>query len=230
MSFRLRHQKLKESYRPREEWWSRVFATPVGYGILHFIADFKFVTPNLLTVLSLFFVLLTSFIINSSISYSLILAAITLQVAYIFDCMDGQLARYRGVSSNLGAFLDKCLDYIKFPFLLLALAKSVFDKSGDVVIIYVAMITSFFICFLPYLKEMVKNDFSIPAWEVLSKSNFKERNLRFFLFEEAQWYFIVSVCLLVGRVDFALWILCLTQGTMSFIQLSRVFYLLTKKR
>jgi len=229
VSFNERRTKLKETYRPREEWWSRVFASPVAYYALCLVADLKFLTPNLLTLLSFLLTLSVAGIIVINFQYSLITASIVLQVAYILDCMDGQLARYRGMSTDLGAYLDKVLDYIKFPIIILAIARNVFDQDGNSTVLFLGFATIFFICFLSYLKEFVKNDFSISSWKILSNSSFIERNLRFFLFEEAQWYFIVSLCLFLNRIEISLWILFVTQGIMALIQLLRVVVILNRK-
>jgi phosphatidylglycerophosphate synthase len=221
--------KLKETYRTREEWWSRVFASPIAYSILHLIADWRLITPNLLTFCSFFLVLTASFLIIFDFSSFSLLAGIILQVAYIFDCMDGQLARYRGISSDLGAFLDKSLDYIKFPFVIFAFTYLSFNQTQSILPIVMGFSSLFFICFLPYLKEMVKNDFSILSWDILSKPTFKERNLRIFLFEEAQWYLVASICLLFKKAHLALWILFCGLSIMTFIQLIRVFIILRKR-
>jgi len=230
MRFHERRKKLKETYPLREEWWSRVFASPAAYFILHLIADWRVVTPCRLTLLSFVLVLLTSWLIILDLQSFFVLAAVVLQVSYVIDCMDGQLARYREVSSELGVFLDKCLDYIKFPTVIFALLMDGVKRHESAIVLIIGFSCLFFICFLPYLKEMAKKDFSISSWQVLSKPSWVQRNLRFFLFEEAQWYLIVSVCLVLKRADWALWILCITQGALSLLQFSRVLVVLNRRR
>jgi phosphatidylglycerophosphate synthase len=197
--------------------------------ILHLIADWKLITPNLLTVGSFLLVLIASFLIIFDFSSFSLISCIILQVAYILDCMDGQLARYRGISSELGAFLDKSLDLIKFPFVIFAFTFNSFYQSKDILPIIVGFSCLFFVCFLPYLKEMVKNDFSISPWNILSKPTFKERNLRLFLFEEAQWYLVASLCLLFKNSNLALWIFFGGLGIMTLIQIIRVLIILRKR-
>ena len=94
--FRERRSQLRATFKPREEWWSRVFATPVANIILWGVADWHFITPNRLTILSLVLAILSATLIVSGDHNLLTLAGIILQISYIMDCMDGQLARYRG--------------------------------------------------------------------------------------------------------------------------------------
>ena len=220
-----RKQKLRETFKPREEWWSRVFATPIAHGILHFVADWKVVTPNRLTMLSFLLTGLTSLLILSGMNTSLFTAAALLQLAYVFDCMDGQLARYRKASSRLGSFLDKWSDYVKFPTVVLALTVEAYSRNQSLIVVVIGFLSLFFIGYLPYLKYLSQQELLIGPWVVLSGNNILERNLRFFLFEEAQLYLIVTICLLFQSSYWALVIICATQGVVAFVQTARVFLL-----
>jgi phosphatidylglycerophosphate synthase len=47
-----------------------------------------------------------------------ILGAILYQVSYIFDIVDGALARVKNISSKFGAFFDVATDWLKAPILI----------------------------------------------------------------------------------------------------------------
>jgi phosphatidylglycerophosphate synthase len=271
MTYAARKKRLEETFRPRQEWWSRVFATPVANAALHLVADWKFITPNRLTLASFFLTLCTAVMITSGSNVSFVYAALVLQVAYVLDCMDGQLARYRGVSSIAGSFLDKWSDFVKFPAIILALTLSSLDGTHPTQAITIGFLTLFFICYQPYLNFLAKSELSSQAKAEFSRDNsarffsdnsaqssteinsalstesssesptrssvasesatsqsfntgrFIRRNLRFFLFEEAQWYLIVSLCLLFSSPFWALKILCATQGLVSLVLTIRIF-------
>lgn len=193
-----------------------MFATPIANAILHMVADWKFITPNRLTMMSLFLTYVTALCISFGAKDWLLIAAVLLQVAYVLDCMDGQLARYRGLSSSFGSFLDKWSDFIKFPMIILALTVESSHRVQSPLTIVIGFLTLFFICYEPYLRSLVKSELSIEPWETLTAGNFIQRNLRFFLFEEAQWYLVVSVCLVASSPTWALRVLCVTQGIRSF--------------
>lgn len=223
-----RKAKLKSSFQKRSEWWSRVFASPIAHFLLIIFGDWRFLTPNRLTITSFLLVLLTAVIIILTFSNALIFAAILLQFAYILDCMDGQLARYRGISTPLGGFLDKSLDFIKFPFILLALTLVSLNNNAILVII-LGFGNVFFISLGSYLKEMIKNNLGTSLPKILTKDTFFERNMRFFLFEEAQWYFIVSLCLFIQKPILALWTIFLTQGIIVSINFFRIIFLIKNR-
>ena len=226
MGYFERKSQLKKTFQPREEWWSRVFATPIAHLVLSGIADWSFITPNRLTILSFILTILTVALILSGLPENLFIAGIILQLAYIIDCMDGQLARYRQTVSRIGSFLDKLSDYIKFPIILLGLTIDAHHHYGSSTIPAILGILSvFFIGYLSYLKSSSLKELSIPPWNVLSGKGFLQRNLRLFLFEEAQWYLIVSLCLFFSSTIIALMIIALTQGIIALVQTIRIFIL-----
>jgi len=222
--------KLKATYKIREEWWSRVFASPVAHYVLCVIGDLKFITPNRLTMSSFLLTMgVALLILKGTSATEMRLAAVLLQVAYIFDCMDGQLARYRNAASELGSFLDKSLDYVKFPFIVFAVTMNAYFQDPTNMTLVLGFLCLFLTCFLPYLKGMVNADFGVESWKVLTGKGFLQRNMRFFLFEEAQWYLVVSACLLFARGEWALWILCFTQSLIAIAQMGRTINILKKR-
>lgn len=72
------------------------------------------VTPNQISLFSLLLLCAGSFIVayESDNGCMLWVAAILLQISYICDCSDGVVARYSGLSSKFGAYLDVLLDRI----------------------------------------------------------------------------------------------------------------------
>ena len=224
MSYGERKERLRITFRPREEWWSRVFATPIAFLILTLVADWRRITPNRLTLLSFGLTILSGVLILADTTARLVLAGIVLQIAYIIDCMDGQLARYRGVSSPIGSLLDKWSDFVKFPFVVVALALQASYHQPATTSLLLGLVTLFLICYQPYLKLIASKECSVKPWNVLSGKGFLPRNLRFFLFEEAQWYLIVSACLFLNQVMVALIILVVTQGVIAVLQTGWVFW------
>lgn len=228
MRYGERKKRLKTTFQAREEWWSRVFATPMAQLILTVVADWRCMTPNRLTVLSFCFTILSGVIILVDNTTSLVVAGILLQVAYIIDCMDGQLARYRGVSSTIGSLLDKWSDFVKFPFIIIALTIQASNDYVTTLPTILGLTAIFLISYQPYLKLIALKECAVKPWSVLDGKGFLQRNLRFFLFEEAQWYLIVSICLFLNQAIIALIILVVTQGIIALLQTSWVFWSATQ--
>jgi phosphatidylglycerophosphate synthase len=230
MSYRVRKDRLNVTSQPREEWWSRVFATPIAQLILTVVADWRWITPNRLTILSFLMTILCGMLILVGDTARLVGAGVVLQIAYIIDCMDGQLARYRGVSSQVGSLLDKWTDFVKFPFVVVALTLQASTQHPTTTPILLGLTSIFLICYQPYLKLIASQECSVGPWTILSGKGFVQRNSRFFLFEEAQWYLIVSVCLFLNEGTIALAILVVTQGLIALLQTVRVFWSATRSK
>jgi phosphatidylglycerophosphate synthase len=228
MTYQERRQHLRETLKPREEWWSRVFATPVAHGILLVVADWRWITPNRLTLLSLATALVACLLITTGEEAYLLLAGGVIQLSYVLDCMDGQLARYRNASSRLGAFADKWADYVKFPAILLALTINAFHDDPSLTPIVLGFTAVFLVGYLPYLASLASSELGIAPWSVLSSPGFASRNLRFFLFEEAQWYLAVSVCLAFRSSWMALLVIAVSQGAVALVQTVRVIVVLQR--
>jgi hypothetical protein len=70
-------------------------------------------TPNQITVTSLLLALAVAGFFATGWWPLMILGAIGVQASIIIDCADGEVARYTGVSSQFGAWLDAATDRIK---------------------------------------------------------------------------------------------------------------------
>ena len=106
-------QKLRDAIKKKDGWWASIFSGPIANIFLIFIADIKWITPNCVTTSSLFLCILACGFIANGTSKFLMIGAVLLQFVFIFDCLDGQLARYRGQSSNFGAWYDRVTDRVK---------------------------------------------------------------------------------------------------------------------
>ncbi len=121
-------QKLRSAIKTRDGWWASIFSGPIANRLLEPIADIQWITPNLITI--------TSFIIGIIAAYcfctgAYITGAILVQLSFIVDCMDGQLARYRQQFSKLGAWLDRISDRVKDFLYFFALALGFYLSHGE---------------------------------------------------------------------------------------------------
>ena len=91
-------QEIKACRRPGDFWTN--FCHKLSVRFVSLIQDTR-ITPNQLTLASLFFTILAVCLISSR-SYALrVYGIVILQIGYIFDCADGQLARYKKIFSPL---------------------------------------------------------------------------------------------------------------------------------
>ncbi len=109
----------RETKKPKDILWNRFVARPAAAVLLVPLAKTR-ITPNQITFLSLVVFVGAMVMLALQRGYAwLIGAALVLELSYVLDCVDGQLARLRHRSSPVGAHLDFLMDELK-AFLLVA--------------------------------------------------------------------------------------------------------------
>ena len=68
------------------------------------------ITPNQITLISFMLMVLAAWLIASNQWHRQASGGLVLILAYVLDCLDGDLARLKGLKSPLGAMLDPMLD------------------------------------------------------------------------------------------------------------------------
>jgi phosphatidylglycerophosphate synthase len=112
----------RRTKKPRDILWNRFVARPLAAVLLVPIARTP-VTPNQVT-----FATLVVFVVGAAMLAlcpghdKLVIAAAILELSYVLDCVDGQLARWKNMSSPVGAHLDFLMDEIKAFVLVAAVA------------------------------------------------------------------------------------------------------------
>jgi phosphatidylglycerophosphate synthase len=117
--------QIAEAYRktrkPKDILWNRLVARPAAAVLLPLLAPSR-VTPNQVTFASLaVFLAAAALLVAWPGHLGLVAAVLVLELSYVLDCVDGQLARLRGTSSPVGAHLDFLMDELK-AFVLVACA------------------------------------------------------------------------------------------------------------
>lgn len=100
------------------------------------------ISANQTTLIAIIIGVMACFLIGTgSIVYS-ILGVALLQLSYIFDCIDGEIARYRKESSVNGIFIDFIAHEILIPFSFLALSFFLFFNTAEFSIIIIGVLAS----------------------------------------------------------------------------------------
>lgn len=86
-------------------------------------------SPNQITVASLFVTLFAASLIAFGRDGAWVVAAILIQVGFVLDCLDGQLARATGKASDFGRYLDSMTDLIKVFVLISAMSLSLLRQG-----------------------------------------------------------------------------------------------------
>jgi phosphatidylglycerophosphate synthase len=112
----------RRTRKPRDILWNRFVARPLAALLLVPLARTR-VTPNQVTLATLVvFAAGAAMLALRPGRGALVGAAAILELSYVLDCVDGQLARWKGTSSPVGAHLDFLMDEIKAFVLVAAVA------------------------------------------------------------------------------------------------------------
>lgn len=218
--------------------WADLVMPKIANLILPLCMIIPGITPNKITVFSFCLYASGCVLLFISFPYHLILTAILLPIAYILDCVDGQLARTQKTSSAAGDYLDKVLDVLKIYILTFSLAVAVYLQTGRIVYIFLGFAACFFFNFRYYIKlETMFSAFNKDLeylqksrllryqlyetleekYKQLSKTFFgalkvlwyKHRSI--FFVDEAEFVVITSLAALFNKLDWALWIFAVSQ-------------------
>jgi phosphatidylglycerophosphate synthase len=103
---------------------------PIAAVVVSWLANTR-VTPNQLTLLNLaiFVVAAVLFVLLPTYAGGIVAIAV-LETSYCFDCVDGMLARYKGIASKVGHVFDFFTDELKAELLIAALALRLYRTGG----------------------------------------------------------------------------------------------------
>ena len=223
--FLKRYQLLKS--RDAKDWWTATFGDPVSWIILALIADWKFITPNLLTALTFISKIIASCLIAFGDRSMMIYGAIFLQLGVIFDHMDGNLARYRGDITLKGGFLDRILDGISILIIFSALSWHVYIDGGPAYYLVMGPAAASFyliICYIYWsyafyeIKILGNSKIVHPGAKSLINNNISTFNYiitgqkKIFNFNHIDYYFWISFAIILNFTKWMLWFLFIIIG------------------
>ena len=204
-----------------QDFWDIVFGRPSAVLLLVVFGGLRWVTPNLLTLISLLLKLATAALVYWGGFSEWLWAALLLQLSSSFDCADGQLARYRGTSSLVGAYLDKIVDSIGFLVLFAALADICVQRTGELYYLHMAALAIFALTASGYVKwiavaEIVERGGS--RQQTVSRTARQVRwwhiPLKLVEFNEGDLHLWIGLALVFDRIEWAMWMLAITQTAM----------------
>jgi archaetidylinositol phosphate synthase len=169
--------KLRSAIKKKDGWWASIFSGPLANRLLEPICEIKWISPNLITISSLIVGLIASYFFYRGSHLDLIIGAFLVQLSFVVDCMDGQLARYRQQFSKLGAWLDRIADRVKdfFYFFSLAIGYYLHGAESQAWTVFpIAMIAMFSVFLIDYyVNQDMKLEPELPLQEASSEGEDK---------------------------------------------------------
>ena len=117
---------------------NRYIQDPIAKQIVRFLKNTP-ITPNQVTYFSVLVGFASGYAFSFASPESLILGGILLEATLVLDCVDGQLARAKGMASEWGRLIDGIAGYIAYLAVIWGLIKG-FPEYGQVLKIITGLI------------------------------------------------------------------------------------------
>lgn len=215
-----------------DEWWSSFVTAPLAILANYRAVEVPAITPNRITAASfLVAVLATVFIMIGGVFW-FIAAAVLIHASHVLDCMDGQMARYRKVSSAIGSYYDRLTDQVQVTLWFGAAGYAAYAQTLSVVPVFLALIGISFYGLRGYAKyialeietaldpQYAANMASLKHHELTAglgfslKANalwFVREQRKIIAFDEGVFIFMLSAALIFDQLLPMLWIFAASQ-------------------
>lgn len=122
--------RLDAAVKSDDSFFPTFFVSPYSRYVARWAAR-RGLTPNQITVLSMVIGVASAAAFATGNRAGLVAGAVLLQLSFIADCVDGQVARYTQRFSPLGAWLDATFDRLKEYLVYAGLAVGGIRAGGD---------------------------------------------------------------------------------------------------
>lgn len=113
-----------------EEILDLIIFRPISFVFVKLIYNTN-ITPNQISIVALFFGILTGILYGQGTHFYFILGAASFFICNTLDCMDGQLARLKKNGTKIGRVIDGFIDYITSISVFLGLGVAMTIITGD---------------------------------------------------------------------------------------------------
>jgi hypothetical protein len=103
---------LESAVKANDGFFTTFFVSPYSKYIARWAAH-RGLTPNQVTTFALVLGIVAAVLFATGSRAGLVAGAVFVHLSFVFDCVDGQLARYTRTFSKLGAWLDSVFDRAK---------------------------------------------------------------------------------------------------------------------
>jgi len=215
-----------------DEWWSSFVTAPFAIVMNYWAVDVPWLTPNRITAASFLVAVVATLCILIGGHGFFILAAVLIHLSHMLDCMDGQMARFRHVSSPVGSYYDRLTDQVQVALWFGAAGYAAYAQTLSVVPVFLALIGIAFYGLRGYAKYVAleietARDADYPANMARLKRREPEAglgfgvvaNLKWFIreqhkvlaFDEGVFIFMLSAALIFDQLTPMLWIFAASQ-------------------
>lgn len=173
------------------------------------------ITPNMVSLASLSSGLLAAYFLFHLTAANFLIAALLIELYYILDCVDGQMARLKKLQNKTGAFVDTAVNYIVMLFLYFSLGCGLFLRTADfrwvltgflasISLLWLSMIWHFRASIFVYFLKRAKS-FDVTSSDAINRPAKIPAAKKIFSFIQKSLTFplAMNLLLLCGAISFA---------------------------
>lgn len=199
--------QIKAQTRP-SDWWTAYFLHPVSIRLVSILKDSR-ITPNHLTLTGTLVVFGACALICFGNRLSMLTAGLFLHISLVFDCADGQLARYKHFESRLGEWLDRCTDKIKDFAIIYAFTLRYSQVNPNAWMFgFLCFFILFFIDFLGFMNRLspllsTKEEALVEKKEagLIKRLRVFKQRINYSFFQIGEQYVAYTVFIIFNRID-----------------------------
>lgn len=114
----------------RDSWWTVLLVDPIAVRIVWLVQPYRYLTPAVFTALAFVFAVAAAAAFMKGTPGVVSIGAVLFYISFLFDCVDGKVARLRG-GSFVGIWLDFIVDRARFLLAAGALFIGQYRVSDD---------------------------------------------------------------------------------------------------
>ncbi|SDB87710.1 CDP-alcohol phosphatidyltransferase family protein [Shouchella lonarensis] len=143
-----------QAYSTKEDLWSWYVLRRLSIFVTIVFLKCR-LTPNAVSWLSAFFVVASGVWVMQATPLSFVIAFFCYNIGYLFDCVDGEMARLTGKTSRKGYFIDLLIQgatlpvYLSILLAILTMADRLQLSSSESVIVYGVVTCIIMALFIP---------------------------------------------------------------------------------
>ena len=119
------------------------------------------ITPNQVSVISIILSAVAGFFFSRGDWASLVIGFVFLQLTYIFDHVDGDIARYRNMSTEFGRWVDSIANKFHKFFFTMGLSIGLYNRTDNYLYLILGSVSIFAWFFAVYISE-TKSSVKLP--------------------------------------------------------------------
>jgi hypothetical protein len=129
----------ERTYKKRDAWWTVVLVDPLASRLVRLVAPYRWITPNLLTLIATVLGLGAAACFAMQDRGWLVAGAVLFHLSFVVDCMDGKIARLNGTGSMFGAWFDFMFDRLRVIVCAVALFGGQYERTGEQIYLWLAV-------------------------------------------------------------------------------------------